>query len=1060
MKKKALFLIASIVGVGLFYFNSTSKNDIELIRKQHAEILKNHPYNKTKNLSKKERRAQGLPPNAFFDQEYLNEINPYTGRTHRENVFTLQEELAQIRETQRVPGDANDNAWEERGPNNVGGRTRAVIFDPNDATQETVYAGGVSGGLWKNTNISDENSTWTHVDIPENLAISCIAIDPNDSMIWYVGTGESYVSGDVNGTGVWKSTDGGTTWGKVFGGVIGDALFESNAKITINSPASLAGEYSAALSTAIGVDLVSDIVADLVLAEDDTAPTEDGCTSLINGAAINGKIAVIKRGTCGFQDKVANAQTAGAIAVVIVNNQAGYPINQAGDDLTLTIPTVMVSQEVGNSIIAALGSSVVNVKLSGSRDAGSNYVVSNGIQHVNDIVVRDNGGVSEVYVAATEAYYGAGASLFGINDKGVYKSVDGVNFTQLNIPKNASGNEYNPNNIKIAADNSVYISTTSDILGEGGGVILQSTDANATVFEVKHIVPSGLRTEIACSKTDADKIYVLAQLAVVAATDAPVGMYKTTNGFDSVSTIVLPNDNDIDISYNDFTRGQSFYDLLLRVDPNDDSNIYIGGIDLFKSTTSGFLFSQISKWSNNNLLALMLTTPIVHADQHGLAFSTTSSDKMVFSNDGGVYFSDDGGSDIEARNKGYNTLQFYSVGVAPTTALPGDNYIAGAQDNGTQLFENVGAGVNSSVEAQGGDGAYSFFDQDGTDQYYISNYVYNASIMLYDLGSGSEVTINSETTTNGDFINQEELDSNLDILYSNYSNTEGYAIRRYKNIKSSSVDKTSLTNALLDNAPSAMKVSPYTTASSKLFAGLKSGKLLKIEDANGTPVWSEITGAEFLGSISDIEFGTSEDEIFVTMHNYGVKSIWYTDDAGESWSSKEGNLPDIPVKAILQNPLNTQEVIIGTELGIWRTANFNDEAPIWVQSNNGMNNVKVMDLDLRDDNAVFAATYGRGVFSGQFSAEVASVDEVIKGSEVFTIYPTISNGNFTVLGKNELGKMKIHIFDLSGKKVYQSNLDFNIIKKQEVSVNLSSGVYIVNLIDENNQKASQKIVIE
>ena len=402
----------------------------------------------------------------------------------------FKNDLEALRQSTRTPGDGDDTAWQDRGPDNVGGRTRALIFDPNDETQETVYAGGVSGGLWKNTNISNAGAVWTQVDIPENLAISCIAIDPNDSMTWYVGTGESYVGGDVNGNGVWRTTDGGATWANVFGGVDGETLFEANAKMVINSPTSIAGEYFAVLSTSFGGGLNPAVTADLVLADDGVSPTEDGCTALNNSAAISGKIAVIRRGDCPFVDKVNNAQNAGAIAVIIVNNVSGIPINQGGDDTGITIPTVMISKDDGANVIDALTGGSVNVTLSSTRGNGSNFIVSNGVQHVNDIVVRDNGGVSEVFVAAGDAVYGIASpsTLFGIHDRGVYKSTDGTTFTKLTLPTNSEGGIHEPNNIKIAADNSVYVSTTSDVFGDGGGAIFQSTDTDATNFVLKHTV--------------------------------------------------------------------------------------------------------------------------------------------------------------------------------------------------------------------------------------------------------------------------------------------------------------------------------------------------------------------------------------------------------------------------------------------------------------------------------------------------------------------------------------------------------------------------------------------
>lgn len=917
-----------------------------------------------------------------------------------------------------------------------------------------MYAGGVSGGLWKNTNISDINSVWSYVGISENLSVSSIAVDPNNSNIWYVGTGESYTGADAVGNGLWKTTDGGATWNQIYGGVTGSSYVDTSpaAVLKINSPANIAADYNITVTTGFGSDLSSAITGDLVLAMDATSPTEDACSAIVNSSAVNGKIAVIRRGECTFDDKVKRAQDAGAVAVIVVNNVSGAPIlmggdglgfNEEGNPLNITITSVMVSDTDGNAIIAALGNGVNGTLQPGSNISG--YTILPGIQHINDLVVRDNNGTSEVFFAAAETF--ASGALLGINEVGVYKSTDGTNFSKLVL---SAGEDLEPNNIKIAADNSIYVSTQSNTFGEGGGRIYHSTDGST--FTLKHTVPSGSRTEIACSPTDANTIYVLAQL-----NSDPVGIYKTTDNFTNITTLALPNDADTGIDANDFTRGQAFYDLLIRVDPTNDNILYVGGIDLFKSTNGGTSWSQISHWYGG------WGYQEVHADQHGLAFS--SSSKMVFSNDGGVYLSTNAGNNIFPRKKGYNTLQFYTVGVAPTTAFSGNEYfLAGAQDNGTLMIENASDGVNSFYERQGGDGAYSFFDQDGTDQYCIANYVYNGNIKLYDFSNGNVRTINNESGSNGDFINQEALDSNLDILYSNYSSGSDFIVRMYRNIKSGTVTKTNIADAsIMDSEPSALTVSHYTTNQSNLFIGLKNGKLIKIAGTTNTfpnnPIWTDITGTDFVGSISDIELGTNENEIFVTMHNYGVQNIWYTADGGTTWVGKEGNLPDIPVKAILQNPLLLEEVIIGTELGVWRTSNFSDASPTWTQSYNGMSNVKVTDLDMRDDNMVFAATYGRGIFSGQFTDAVASVDDVLTDKKAFTVYPTISDGDFTLMAKNDLGETTCRIFDMAGRQVYSSTINFNETSEQQVSVNLRAGTYIVNLVDQNNKKSSSKIII-
>lgn len=124
-----------------------------------------------------------------------------------------------------VMGAVPNVTWSERGPNDVGGRTRALIWDPNDAANnyKKVWAGGASGGLWYNSDITNANTSWTKVDdFWDNIAISCIAYDPSNTQIMYVGTGErgaSTVSNTgnsaVGGGGIWKTTNGGTTWARI-----------------------------------------------------------------------------------------------------------------------------------------------------------------------------------------------------------------------------------------------------------------------------------------------------------------------------------------------------------------------------------------------------------------------------------------------------------------------------------------------------------------------------------------------------------------------------------------------------------------------------------------------------------------------------------------------------------------------------------------------------------------------------------------------------------------------------------------------------------------------------
>lgn len=179
--------------------NKSDKKTIAL-RKKYAYYLAHNKINKYNTLSEEERASAGLPPNKYFEQEWLLSMNPSLGRPTPENLTSIREELEKTRKEAlvngRVPGDGTDNNWIERGPNNIGGRTRAITFDATDLSGNTVIAGGVSGGLWKNTNITSAVSLWTKITtLPEHLNVQNILVDPNNSYTWYVGTGESYIQG-------------------------------------------------------------------------------------------------------------------------------------------------------------------------------------------------------------------------------------------------------------------------------------------------------------------------------------------------------------------------------------------------------------------------------------------------------------------------------------------------------------------------------------------------------------------------------------------------------------------------------------------------------------------------------------------------------------------------------------------------------------------------------------------------------------------------------------------------------------------------------------------------
>jgi len=176
--------------------------------------------------------------------------------------------------------------------------------------------------------------------------------DDSTGLNWRTMTAAERVASAINtGNLVWQGPNVTANSGSV--------LSFGVPQLQVTAPASIASTYLAG-QAAFGPLLTTAGVTQQVMPAGSTTTDMLACTpfSGLNALAVNGKIALVDRGTCSFKTKTLNAQNAGAAGVILANNVAGSPPPGLGDDATITtpitIPTISVTQADGNTLKSAL----------------------------------------------------------------------------------------------------------------------------------------------------------------------------------------------------------------------------------------------------------------------------------------------------------------------------------------------------------------------------------------------------------------------------------------------------------------------------------------------------------------------------------------------------------------------------------------------------------------------------------------------------------------------------------------------------------------------------------
>jgi hypothetical protein len=605
-----------------------------------------------------------------------------------------------------------------------------------------------------------------------------------------------------------------------------------------------------------------------------------------------------------------------------------------------------------------------------TTDGGSTWTQlssTTSISYVNDLEFDDNG-----YIYATTR------STVDVM-RGVLRSTDGgANWTQVltdPIPTAISRGS----DLERAANGDMYatlgIFSTGHIFrsaanGTNTGISGSWTD----ITPASVITNKDERIELAVSPNNSSRIYAMSQDSV---TDGIGNLFRSDNSGGSWTTLTNASWCDQGASTNtDFSRGQAWYDLILAVDPNNSSLVFAAGIVAEKTTNAGTSWTQATRWTSG---ASCTAAPVIHADIHEIQFLNSS--ELIICTDGGIYYSTDGGATFTTKNGGYNVTQYYGMAVSATSGS--NTMIAGAQDNGSHLFGS--AGINSVSSVTGGDGGSCFIDKTNSTVWITSN-----PGGFFNIYRSSGTFLGSAGSGNGRFVSVADYADTLNVLY--YGDGDGL-YGRLSNVETGSATFGTVNVSAemgANRQVSCVKVDPADETI--IWLGCSDAQdntgasvtpvLLKVIRANGSttgppanrPSATAFAGpalaaGSFISSI-DIEPGNS-NHMILTVSNYGVTSVWESTNGGTSWTSVEGNLPDMPVRwgifipsGYLMRTESVGGVMLATELGVWTTSTLNGSSTVWTANNAGLANVRTDQLVLRaSDKLVAAATHGRGVFT-------------------------------------------------------------------------------------------------
>lgn len=527
-------------------------------------------------------------------------------------------------------------------------------------------------------------------------------------------------------------------------------------------------------------------------------------------------------------------------------------------------------------------------------------------------------------------------------------------------------------------------------------------------------------------------------------------------------------------SFNNF-NAQGSYNLAMAVKPDDSNTLFIGGTNVYRSTTAfrdSTHTTQTGGYLPGTELPQFELYPNHHPDQHRFFFLPSDPKVMFTANDGGMYKTQNCMADSvqwQSLNHGYHTTQFYTITINEKKAT--STLFGGLQDNGNLVTFSTDPGDPWTLPYNG-DGAFAGIPAH-EDYYFLSKQ--RGKILKLELNPdgtrGKYTRVDPKGGEGYIFINPFVLDPNdQNIMYLPAGNKLWRNMYLSQILMDNDFDQTSLNwFQYSDTLRKDREITAITASESpphRVYYATNKGDLYRVDNAHqGDPTHREVSYDRSPNLYVNCVAVDPEDagKVFVVYSNYEVYSLFYSRDGGETWEKAAGNLeqyitgtgagPSFRWLTVL--PLKDGKAyFLATSTGLYATDTIKGLNTLWRHIGaETIGNVVVEMVKTRTkDGMIVVGTHGNGVYSGK----IESVDQ-ITGEETlafrktldWTLFPNPARGHVNLqFTLKKPRNVTVRIRDVMGRLVQERSKERLETGTHEILINttgLDNGIYYTSL---------------